>query len=50
MQCPVNDKLCEEGVWFTQAMLLGPLSDMDQIVDAIRKIQAHSAALAKSAA
>jgi len=45
-QCPANDKLCEEAVWFTQTMLLGPRSDMDQIAEAIRKIQAHAAALA----
>jgi hypothetical protein len=29
-------------------MLLGPKSDMDEIAEAIRKIQAHSAALAKA--
>ncbi|MBX6315886.1 MAG: DegT/DnrJ/EryC1/StrS family aminotransferase [Isosphaeraceae bacterium] len=44
--CPVNDRLCEEAVWFTQTMLLGPRRDMDQIADAIRKIQAHAARLA----
>jgi dTDP-4-amino-4,6-dideoxygalactose transaminase len=46
--CPENDKLCQEAVWFTQPMLLGPKSDMDEIAEAIRKIQAHSAALAKA--
>ena len=44
-QCPVNDRLCEEAVWFTQTMLLGPRSDMDQIAEAIRKIQRKAAAL-----
>ncbi|GAG07798.1 unnamed protein product, partial [marine sediment metagenome] len=34
--CPENDKLCEEAVWFTQRMLLGPRSDMDQIAEAVR--------------
>ena len=29
-------------------MLLGPRSDMDQIVEAIRKIQAHAGALARA--
>ena len=39
-QCPENDRLCnEEAVWFTQSMLLGPKSDMDDIVAAIEKIQ-----------
>ena len=46
--CPANDKLCEEAVWFTQNMLLGPRADMDQIAEAIRRIQAHAAALAKA--
>ena len=46
-QCPVNDRLCQEAVWFLQYMLLGTRSDMDQIAEAIRKIQAHAGALAK---
>lgn len=44
---PVNDRLCSEGVWLTQNMLLGPKSDMDQIAEAVRKIQKHAGALAK---
>lgn len=47
-RCPVNDKLCEEAVWFTQTMLLATHTDMDDIAAAIRKIQTHAAALAKS--
>ena len=47
-RCPENDKLCEEAVWFMQNMLLGPRSDMDQIAEAIRKIQAHASQLAKA--
>src|SRR5439155_15929576 len=43
--CPVNDRLCEEAVWFTQTMLLGPRSDMDQIAAAIRKIHHGAASL-----
>jgi dTDP-4-amino-4,6-dideoxygalactose transaminase len=45
---PQNDKLCEQGVWFTQTMLLAEREKMDQIVAAIRKIQTHSADLAKA--
>lgn len=45
--CPENDKLCAEAVWFTQNMLLPGHSDMDQIAEAIRKIQAHAGELAK---
>ena len=46
--CPQNDKLCEEAVWFTQTMLLGPRSDVEQIVEAVRKIQRNAAELAKA--
>jgi dTDP-4-amino-4,6-dideoxygalactose transaminase len=45
--CPVNDKLCDEAVWFTQNMLLGSQADMDDIVAALKKIQGHAAGLAK---
>ncbi len=44
-QCPQNERLCGEAVWLTQTMLLGPRTDMDQIAEAIRKIQRHSADL-----
>ena len=47
-QCTANDRLCAEAVWFTQNMLLGPRSDMDQIVEAVTKIQAHAGELAKA--
>jgi dTDP-4-amino-4,6-dideoxygalactose transaminase len=47
-QCPVNDRLCEEAVWFTQNMLLGPRRDMEQIAEAIRKIQANAGKLVKA--
>ena len=46
-QCPQNDKLCEEAVWFTQTMLLGTRRDMEQIAEAVRKIQAHAEDLAR---
>jgi dTDP-4-amino-4,6-dideoxygalactose transaminase len=41
-QCPENDRLCEEAVWLTQNMLLGAGSEMEQIAEAVRKIQAHA--------
>jgi dTDP-4-amino-4,6-dideoxygalactose transaminase len=44
-QCSANDRLCEEAVWFTQTMLLGSKSDMDQIAEAVRKIQGQSGEL-----
>jgi dTDP-4-amino-4,6-dideoxygalactose transaminase len=43
--CPVNDRLCQEAVWFGQTMLLGGTKDMDDIADAIAKIQKHAGAL-----
>ena len=46
--CPENDRLCQEAVWFTQTMFLGPRSDMDHIVAAVRKIKAHAGGLAKA--
>ncbi len=42
-KCPENDRLCsEEAVWFSQNMLLGSTSDMDDIYDAIEKIHTNS--------
>jgi len=46
--CPENDKLCEEAVWFFQTMLLGPRRDMDEIAEAIRKIQKHAGELVRA--
>lgn len=46
-QCPQNDKLCEQAVWFTQNMLIGSRADMEQIAEAIKRIQTWSADLAK---
>jgi dTDP-4-amino-4,6-dideoxygalactose transaminase len=41
-RCPENDRLCEEAVWLTHNMFLGTRTDMEQIADAVRKIQAHA--------
>jgi dTDP-4-amino-4,6-dideoxygalactose transaminase len=46
-ECPVNEKICAEGVWFTQTMLLGSREDMEQIAAAVEKIRAHAAELVK---
>ena len=35
---PNNDQLCREAVWFSQNMLIGTKSDMDDIADAIVKV------------
>jgi dTDP-4-amino-4,6-dideoxygalactose transaminase len=46
--CPANDQLCEEAVWLFQTMLLGTHSDMDQIAEAVRKIQSQASLLANA--
>ncbi len=45
---PANDQLCEEAVWFTQNMLLGPKSDMDDIANAIQKVYENRDELVKA--
>ena len=48
-QCPQNDKLTEEqSVWFFQNMLLGTKTDMEQIAEAIRKIQKFAGEISKA--
>jgi hypothetical protein len=46
--CPENDKLCQEAVWFTQNMFLGNTADMEQIAEAVRKVQKQAALLRHS--
>jgi dTDP-4-amino-4,6-dideoxygalactose transaminase len=46
-QCPQNDKLCAEAFWMGQTTLLGTRADMDQIAEAVRKVQAHAGRLAR---
>ena len=41
-QCPENDILCEEAVWFQQNMLLAEKSDLDDIATAIERIYKNS--------
>ena len=48
VQCPVNDKLCAEAAWFTQTTLLGSRIEMEQIAEAMRKIQSHAAEIARA--
>jgi len=46
--CPENDRLCEEALWIGQSRLLGPRSDMDQIAEAVRRVQKNAADIARS--
>lgn len=43
--CPENDRLCAEAVWLSQTQLLGPRTDMDDIVAAVAKIQKQASLL-----
>ena len=45
-----NRQVCATTVAMPQNLLLADRGDMDHIIEAVRKIQAHSAALAKSSA
>jgi len=49
-QCPENDRLCHEAVWIVQTMLLGPRQDMEDIAEAVRKVQAAAPQLVKTTA
>jgi perosamine synthetase len=44
-RCPENARLCRQAVWLTQTMLLGPRGDMDQIAEAVTRIQRHAGEL-----
>jgi dTDP-4-amino-4,6-dideoxygalactose transaminase len=46
-QCPANDKLCQEGCWLTQNTMLAGRGAMDQIAEAVRRIQSHAGEIHK---
>jgi len=46
-QCPLNDRLSEEGIWLPQYAFLGGKKLMDEIADAIAKIHDNRDQLAK---
>lgn len=46
-RCPANDRLCDEAVWLSQTMLLGATADMDQIAEAVRKVQRFAGEIAR---
>ena len=48
-QCPQNDQLCQEAVWFTQNMLLATKTDMADIAAAIEKVYKNAEKIKKSA-
>jgi perosamine synthetase len=46
-QCPANDRLCEEGLFFSHTLLLGGRGDVEQVAEAIARIQRHAGEIAK---
>jgi len=44
-QCPENDQLTQEAAWLSHRMLLGDKGDMDDIAEAIAKIQRNASKL-----
>ena len=46
-ECPENDKLCEQSVWFYQNVLLTDHQTMEKIALAINKIKKHAGDLRK---
>jgi dTDP-4-amino-4,6-dideoxygalactose transaminase len=46
-QCPANDRLCQEGLWFAHTVLLGSKTDMEDIAAAIGKVHRNADALRK---
>ena len=46
-QCPVNEKLIQEVVWFSQTRLLGPRTEMERIAETIRSVQKRAGELAR---
>ena len=45
--CPKNEEVTNKAVWFTQTMLLGTKKDMEQIAEAITKIQKNAGEIGK---
>ncbi len=46
IRCPANKRLSEEGLFFSQTCLLGSKSDVEQIVEAIARIQKYASEIA----
>jgi len=46
-ECPTNDRLCREGLFFSQTMLLGTREDVEQVAEAVSRIQRHAESIAR---
>jgi dTDP-4-amino-4,6-dideoxygalactose transaminase len=47
-QCPANDRLSQEGLFFSQACLLGSKRDVEQIAEAVARIQKHAGEISRA--
>jgi len=45
LNTPVNDRLTNEAVWFTQTTLLGTRTEMEQIAEVLKKVQKNASKL-----
>ncbi len=48
--CPENDKLCDQGLFFSQTCLLGSRSDVEQIAEAVSRVRKHAPEIAAARA
>jgi dTDP-4-amino-4,6-dideoxygalactose transaminase len=48
LQLPVSERICREGIWLSQNALLGNTRDMDDIVEALHKVERFAPTLLKS--
>ncbi|RPJ59597.1 MAG: DegT/DnrJ/EryC1/StrS family aminotransferase [Acidobacteria bacterium] len=46
-ECPANDRLCEEGLFFSHNLLLGGKEDVQQVAEAIARVQKHAEEVAR---
>jgi len=47
-QLPVNDRLCQEVVWVSPATFVSDRAHMEQIAEAILRIQKHAGEVARA--
>ncbi len=47
-KCTANDKLSDEGLFFSQVCLMGSRSDVEQIAEAVTRIQKYASEIAKA--
>ncbi|RPI21264.1 MAG: DegT/DnrJ/EryC1/StrS family aminotransferase [Acidobacteria bacterium] len=46
-QCPANDQLAQEGLFLSQTLLIGTKQDVEQVAEAVARIQKHAVEIAK---